>query len=388
MRKINILYLISSLSSGGAQRQLVELAKNIDKNRYRVFIAIFHNRIHYKYILDEDVEIVCIEKKYKLSRFRLWRLIKFIQKNKIDIIHSYMYSSNLWGRLAGKISNCKTTISSIRSVNTPKWQYFIEQILSKFTTVIITNSHAARDEYFRCMNLPSNDFVRVIPNGIDIDAIEKRKMTPPAEIKGRYNINPEDFVVVQVAGINQNKNQLCLLKAVKQIRSEHPQGLPSTKVLLVGSIRDKRYYNKLRNYVEKHHLENIVSFLGEQQDVFSILNIADLFVLTSLQEAFPNAVMEAMAMELPIISSKVGDLNYLVKNGRNGYCFQKDSCEELAGLLKKMIEMDVLERDNMGAFSRQIIKNYTVEKMVKKTSNIYDEYLVAEFRSFNRISQR
>ena len=220
MKKINLMYLIGSLASGGAQRQLVELAKNIDKERYQVFIVVYRDQIHYDYIKSEDLKIVFIEKKHKISPLFLWRLVSFIRKNRIHIIHSYMHNTNVWGRLAGRISGCKTIISSIRTTELPKRYYSIEKLLSKWTATVITNSHAARNEYLKHMSIHSDSFIKVIPNGIDIDALAHLNFATPEHIRTRHKIKPEDFVIVHMAGIMRNKDQLCLLRAIEKIGNE------------------------------------------------------------------------------------------------------------------------------------------------------------------------
>jgi len=280
-----------------------------------------------------------------------------------------MHNTNIWGRLAGKMSSCKIIISSIRTINLPRIYYYIERVLSKWTSVVITNSYAARDEYLNYVNVPSTDFVKVISNGIDLDIFEKRKLASPMEIRSQYNIELEDFVILQLAGISRTKNQLCLLKALRQLENK------KIKVLLVGRTIEARYYDNLISYINRNHLENIVFFLGEQQDVFSMLSMADVFVLTSLREGFPNAIMEAMAMGLPIISSDVGDINYLVKNGQNGYLFPKNDHVKLAELLNLFTKINQPQKYQMSKNSKQIIKKYSIKQAVKKTEDVYEQCL-------------
>jgi len=369
--KVNIMYLIGSLTSGGAEKQLVELARNLDKTKYNVFIVIYRDKIHYKYILRvEGVQVVCIEKKYILSLLFLWRLVRFIKRHRIDIVHSYMYNTNVWARLAGKLSGCKIIIPSIRTINLSvfyhsKW-YLIERLLAKWTTRVITNSEAAKQEYLTNINVPS-DFVTVLRNGIDLDMITNSPKTSPEELRLKYKIQKDDFVIVHVAGIDRNKNQLCLLKAIEST------GIENLKGLFVGRIRDNMYYQELQGYVKRHNLGKSVFFLGEQQDVFSIMNMSDLLVLTSLREAFPNVIIEAMGIGLPVISSDVGDVRYVVKDGKNGYLFPVDDYIKLSELLLKMRSMDPHDRIQMGKFGKRIIAtDYEISKMVKKTEEIYN----------------
>ena len=343
---------------------------------------MYHNKIHYKYILDVDgVNVICIEKKYKLSLLFLWKLVRFIRKNKIDIIHSYKHNTNVWARIAGKLSSCRIIISSIRTTNLSSKWYLMERFLKKWTTQVITNSYTAKKEYLTNINVPRADFITVIQNGIDLDAIANFPFLPPKESRLKYNIQKDDFVIVHVAGIDRNKNQLCLLKAIKSIDTNN------LKILFVGRTREKMYYQELQDYVRRYHLENNVLFLGEQQNVFSIMSIADLLVLTSLRDAFPNVIMEAMSVGLPVISSDVGDIRYLVKNGVNGFLFPNDNHHSLSELIVKIISLDVNTRKQMERAGRDIIEaNYTIEKMVRKTESLYEKFINGCYNRSNDIN--
>ena len=381
--KIRIMYLISSLGSGGAERQLVELAKNIDKEKYKPFIVIYRNIIHYKYILDvEGVSVTCIEMNRNpifLPIF-LWKLVKFIKENKIDIIHSYMPGSNLWGRLAGKLAGCKIVIPSIRNAKTPLIyqfrNYWPEYVLKNWTTCIISNSYKAKQEYLKNVITADDKFITVIHNGIDLSIIPDRYDVPIEEQRSKYNIQNDNFAIICIASICKRKNQLCLLRAINNINRTN------LKVLFVGFTLDEKYYQKLKTYINENQLGDIVSFLGEQQDVFSIMRIADVLVLPSRGEGFPNVVMEAMSVSLPVIASDVSDIKYLVKDGINGYVFPDNDHNRLAELIEKMLSMEPSKRKEMGRAGRKIIEeNYTIEKMVKKTEAVYEEAL----KRFNRI---
>ncbi len=372
MDKINIMYLIGSLGSGGAEKHLIELARGLDKTKYHVYIVIYHPIIHFDTIIDtDDVNVVCIEKRLKFSFIFLHKLVKFIKKNNIDIIHSHMHNTNFWARLAGKLSGCKAVITSIHSTNISKRYYLIEKFLKKWTTRVITVSYLAKQLYLKNLKLNDDGFVTVIQCGIDLNTVINSSKIPPDVLRSKYGIKENDFVIIQIAGIDRNKNQLCLLKAIKSINRNN------IKVLLVGRIRDKKYFHELDDYVERNNLREYIIFLGEQKDIFSLLNISDLMVLTSLNEAFPMVLIEAMSMGLPVISSDVGDVRYLVKDNVNGFLFPRDDHKRLAELISNVYSLSSDERKKMGKAGINIIeKNYTIEKMVEKTEIIYQNAIL------------
>ncbi len=227
---VRVMYLIGSLTSGGAERQLVELARNINKRKHEVLIVIYHNSIHYKYILDvEGVNIICMEKTHKGNLLFLWKLVRLIKEKKIDIIHSYLPGANAWARLAGKLSRCEVIISSVRGLKMSRKWYFLERFLKKWTSCVISNSYSGREEYLENVKVPDNEFVRVIQNGIDLDAVVSKSHKPIMGLGSEFCVDENDFVIVHVARITRIKNQMIMLEAIKATK------LDRLKVLFVAA---------------------------------------------------------------------------------------------------------------------------------------------------------
>jgi glycosyltransferase involved in cell wall biosynthesis len=358
-KKINILYLIASLDSGGAERQVIELARSLDKSRFNVFIVIYHNRIHFKEILDAPgITLTVLEKKFKYDPRFPFRLAGHCRKNHIDIIHSYSESAGFWGRLAGKIAGIPS-ITHIQNTNYSQSFFRGEKLMGWMDRVIIANSYAGRDEYKK----NTGRVLPVIQNGLNFELIPKNLKKPEDEKK---------FRIISAGRVSRQKNYLCLLKAVCELKDK----IPGLRVEIWGRVMHKDKMEEMQAYILENKLEDTVFYMGTSDRIIDEIASSDLMVMTSLWEGFPNVVMESLACKTPVISSNVADLPYLVKEGDTGFLFPSDDFEALAGKILLFYKMTTEERKTMGEKGRSLVEgNYTTEIMAYKTGGIYMQML-------------
>ncbi len=277
--KTNILYIIGSLNSGGAERQLTELAKALDKNRFNVHIVIYHDIIHYKEILDEEnITVKVMEKKIKYDPSFPFKLASYCKEKKIDIIHAYSESAGFWSRLAGKIAGIKT-ITHIQNTNYSSGWFRLEKYMGWMDSMIIANSFAGEDEYLE--NIPKRK-IKVIQNGLNL------KLIPD---KSGISIDPEKNKIISVGRISRQKNYMCLLKAVNRIKDK----VENLEVNIWGRIMHPVEFEEITKYINNNELDKIVKYRGESPDIIKEMASSQLMVLTSLWEGFPNVVMESLA---------------------------------------------------------------------------------------------
>ncbi|MCE1246458.1 MAG: glycosyltransferase [Firmicutes bacterium] len=361
-KKINILYLIASLDSGGAERQVIELARSLDKSRYNVFIVIYHNRIHFKEIQDAPgITLTVLEKKFKYDPRFPFRLAYFCKQNKIDIIHAYSESAGFWGRLAGKLAGVPS-ITHIQNTNYSPSFFRGERLMGWMDTEIIANSYAGRDEYKR----GTGRDIPVIQNGMNLDLI------PENIAKSVY---PKKFRIISAGRISKQKNYLCLLKGINEIRNQ----IPGLIVEIWGRVMHRNKLEEIETFIKERHLENIVFLKSASDQIIKEIAESDLLVMTSLWEGFPNVVMEALACKTPVISSDVADLSWLVRNGETGFLFPSDDYNALAQRILEFYRLTSEKRLEMGEKGRKHIgENYTTAIMAQKTGAIYDKITEAQ----------
>lgn len=356
--KINILYIIGSLNSGGAERQLTELVKALDKKRFNVYIVIYHDIIYYKEILDEmGVTVKVLEKKWKYDPAFPFKLASYCKEKQIDIIHAYSESAGFWSRLAGKIAGIKT-ITHIQNTNYSSGWFRLEKYMGWMDATLIANSFAGEEEYRE--NIP-NRKIRVIQNGLNFKLIPDR-----SEIK----IDSSKNKIIAVGRISKQKNYICLLKAINRVKEK----IENLEVNIWGRIMHQDIFEEMTNYISENNLTEIVKYRGDSPDIIKEMASSQLMVLSSLWEGFPNVVMEALACGTPVIASNIADLRFLVKHGEYGFLFPKDDYKTLSIRLLEFFSSEPEMRERMSERGRQhILKNFSIEKMADETAKVYEE---------------
>jgi len=359
-KPVNILYIIASLGSGGAERQVVELARALDKSRFHPYLVIYHNIIHFREVFDAPgVTLRVIEKKFKYDPTFPFKLALYAKKNKIDIIHAYSESAGFWGRLAGKIAGIKS-ITHIQNTNySPSW-FRIEKTMGWMDELIIANSYAGRDEYLQ--NIPGRK-IEVIQNGLNFDLIPGEK---------EISQDTDYKKIISVGRISRQKNYICLLRALKIVKSK----IKDIRVDIWGRIMNRDIFDEMMIYIKENNLEDTVEYRGNSPRVVNEIAGSDLLVLSSLWEGFPNVVMESLACGTPVIASDVADVKYLVKQGDNGFVFPSDDHKSLANRIIEYFSLDPQKQIEMGKAGRELVKNnYTIKKMAEKTGRVYEEIM-------------
>jgi glycosyltransferase involved in cell wall biosynthesis len=370
MKRRRVLLFIDSLVRGGAQRQLVELALHLDVVRFEPTVLIYCNIQQLRSELDgARIPVVLIEKNRKLDLSFLVRLTSFLRASKPDVIHSYLNTSNLWARIAGKLAGIEFIITSERAGDTgsSSVRTALERILQHTSRFIVANSESAKADYTGkvCVN---PERVCVIYNGVDV-----RKFSPPdgeqlAAHRRSFRLAEDQFVVTLPGRLTVQKNHLCLVKAVAALGHRKDK----IRVLFVGNEIDARLKQRVIAEIEARSLDAKFIFGGVQNDMATIYALSNAIVLPSLWESFPNVLLEAMAAGKPVIASDIADNRRIVQHGINGYLFARNDEKELAKHLGDLIDKDRQSLERMGQAGRTLVlEQYSIEKMVQSYEKIY-----------------
>ncbi|HHW46981.1 MAG TPA: glycosyltransferase family 4 protein, partial [Clostridiales bacterium] len=172
-------------------------------------------------------------------------------------------------------------------------------------------------------------------------------------------------VIITVGELNANKNHIQVLKALSKLTKTN------FHYLIVGNGESEQ---KLKKAVNELMLQDKVSFLGFRRDVPELLTASDVFILTSRREGLPKAVLEAMAIGLPIIATDVRGNRDLVKSGENGYLVPVDDVETTSQVIKKLISSPEL-RNSMQEKNKEKARAYALDRILPQMEKIY-EYIL------------
>jgi glycosyltransferase involved in cell wall biosynthesis len=364
MNKINILYLIATLDVGGAERQLVELVKRIDKNKFKPVVCCLTRGGPLEQELKEaNIEYFILGKKVKFDFSVIFKLISILKQKNIHILHTWMFTSNSFGRIAGIISQTPIIIAEEQCADIWKngVHIFIDKTLSHFTDKIICVSEGVENFYHKYAHI-SLDKMVTIYNGVEISDevnIDKEKK------KEEFGIMGKDNIVTTIGRLAPQKGIEYLLYAVPKIL----ESMPKKKFLVVGEGDEK---NKLKKLAEKLNISQNVIFAGLRNDVKEILAITDVFVLPSLFEGLPIVILEAMLAGKPIVATDIPGTDELIVNGETGILIPPKDADSLASAIINVFK-NLEKAKEMGASGRKRIEKYfSINETVRKTEELYE----------------
>ena len=358
MRK-RIAIVVLSLGVGGAENMVAQLAANIDKNKFDVYVISMHSpegTIIEKKMAESRINVSFLHHDTAPNVKALLRLYKRLNQIKPDIVHTHM-SAYIY-TLPWIFLKRKKILHTIH--NRPIYEFSsklrsnikILYRMNKAVPIAISDTIAkeAKDLY-----KIKEDQIEVIYNPVDISKYNK------SSIKKKKS-DPVTFI--NVARFTDVKNQSLLIDAISKVREQ----INDVKLLLVG---DGELRNAVERKVVQNGLSDIVEFTGNIPNVAEKLSSADVFVLPSRYEGLPLTILEAMASGLPIIATNVGGVPDIVKD--NGVLF-KDN--DLNGLVAAMVNLaqDRKVREEMGIKSIQYVEKFDVQSIVNQYQLVYERY--------------
>lgn len=218
----------------------------------------------------------------------------------------------------------------------------------------------------------NNKNYRLIYNGIDIGEIENyKKLNSKQKIKEQYRIAKNSFIITNVGTICKRKGQLYFVKAAVDFFKRYNQN--EVLFIMIGE-RVIDYYNEIKSLIPKNLEKNII-FIDSTANIFDYYFITDIFVCTSLIESLPRVVMEAMAFELPIISTNVYGIPELIEDGISGILVPPKNEEILVENIELLYKNEKI-REKLGEKANERVKSmFEVNKMIDKYDNIIKELL-------------
>lgn len=343
-----ILLFISSLGSGGAQRQMVLLANELSRAGNEIALLVYHSNNQLAYQLDRRVELIEIVKQHKVDFKFIYHLWRFLKQYKPQVLISYLFIPNMYARLIGRLAGVPRIITSERNIDLghSRSRVFLERLLSRFGHAVVANANAIKATYSKELKMFS-PIIHVIYNAVDLSYFKKTEVAINdvcPEMAG------EEVVILLPARVEMQKNHRCLIEAINALPKSMAQQL---KIIFAGNIFDKTLYKSLMKLIDDYQLTNQFEFIGPKNNMPELYSAADIVVLPSLWEGFPNVVVEAMACEAVVVASDVSDVPVIISDGKDGYIFPSGNIEILMEKLQFCLEMKKTDRDFIGSAARE-----------------------------------
>jgi glycosyltransferase involved in cell wall biosynthesis len=354
-------------------RPLENLVSGLDRNIFSQVICYLRGEDdkHTKFeAWGHDVISLDVSKK-KLKRFQpstVFQLARVMKEKGVDIVHCQRHKPTVYGTLAAYITgkNLKV-ISHVRGLNRTRSfrRKLLNRILFRWISRIIAVSNAVRDDIVRTNLMSFSDKVVTIYNGIDVKAFMHLDLSRE-EAQTRLDLPGRDaFVYGTVGRLAETKGQEILLKAFARVCEKYPK----SRLIITGK---GRLESNLRALSAQLNIHERVVFLGYRTDIPEVLMALDVFVLPSIAEGLPGALIEAMVAGIPVIASRVGGVPEILNDPSLGIMVSPSSTDELASAMERLRSMDEMRRNMMGeALRKRVLEEFTQEKMISAITREY-----------------
>jgi glycosyltransferase involved in cell wall biosynthesis len=372
-----IVFIITGLSTGGAEIMLLKLLEHMDRNYFSPSVISLTSKGE----IGDQIErlgITVLELGMSNSKLNLWEfllLLKSIRSLKPQLVHTCMYHADLLGGLAAKISGVKHIVWNIRQSNlspelnskpTLRVMKICARLSNWLPDKIFCNSSAAQLSHELAGY--QHKKMMVIPNGFDL-----KKFSPIisgyATVRDEFLLSANTKIVGLVARFDPQKNHLGFLKAAGVIHKSRPD----IHFLLIGSGVDSNNDLLVRSMAD-HKVENVVHLLGRRDDIPYLMSAFDLLVSSSNGESFPNVLGEAMASGVPCVATDVGECAEII--GNSGRVVMAGDMENLAKSVLELLKLPKTELNKLGRVARARVEEcYEISSVTNRFETFYKQII-------------
>ena len=374
---MRIAYILTSLGVGGAERQVIWLARRMARAGHIVRLVVLLSRGTDDLLAEStreadsepfDVVYLGIHKRPWSAMRGLARGAGAIRQFRPDLIHAHNFHGNLAGRLLGLLCGKIPVVSTIHNVyeggRLRMMSYRFTDLLSRRTIAV---SKAACERYTRLRAIAANK-AGVVANGIETDnfrpSLEQRNT-----MRATMGVTGKDFVWIAVGRLAPAKDYPNLLRAFSSLNAEWA----SARLWILGA-GEPSYTIELQSLARNLGIEDKIRWLGSRQDIAALLDAADAYVLASAWEGMPLALGEAMAMGKPLIATDVGGVREMT--AESNWLVTAGNSNALAEAMARMMALSDTERLKISEAARaRILQRFSMEAKTREWEEIYRSVL-------------
>lgn len=363
---MKILFLITGLGVGGAERQVCDLADKFAQKGHSVKIVSLISKTKVGVLpREQSVEVQYLDMSKNLFSFLsvCLKLKDIINVFKPDVVHSHMFHANIMARIARRLLvNFPKLVCTAHSKNEGGKLRMLTYRLTNTLSDLNTNvSQDAVDEFVRKQAVSLGQMIAV-ENGIDT-AIFHKNISFKKEVRQELDIKEHAYIFLAIGRLSAPKDYPNLLNAFSIVKQQKNHVL-----LLIAGIGELEA--ELKELSSKLGLTDSVKFLGLRRDVPKLMNIADTYVMSSHFEGLPLVLGEAMACENVIVATDCGGTREIID--KNGFLVPIRNSQALADKMLEAMDLSQEQREVLGKNAREhIIKNYSLDAITEKWLEIY-----------------
>jgi L-malate glycosyltransferase len=363
---IRVAYVIKSMVIGGSQTHLMQVLRLLDRARFQPSLYCLTNAgplLDQVRGLDVPISAPAAAASFKglgLAE-RIAALTTTLRRQRPDIVHNYLLRANLVGSVSARLARVPVVLCSKRGCHERRgFELVGAKIGNYLADCVPVNAEAVRDFVHDNEGCPRQKMV-VIPSGIDTSRFQP---LPAADFKGRLGVAADRTVIGIVTRMRTRKGVEEFIRAIGIVRQQRPD----THAVIVGEVT---LDDNLHALVRALNLGDWLTLLGRRGDMPEVYSGTDVFVLSSHDEGMSNAILEAMAMEKPVVATDVGGTGEVVRHGQSGLLVPAKDPAALAAAILEVLAQPARARA-MGQLGRRIVEeSFSAHAMVRQMEQLY-----------------
>jgi glycosyltransferase involved in cell wall biosynthesis len=354
---------------GGAEVLAARLARQLAGQVRFLFVCLDELGTLGQELRDEGFPVTVLRRRPGVDWRCSWRLAHLLRRHRVDVVHAHQYTPFFYALTARSLCPRPSILFLEHGRPYPDYprpkRRVVTRLLLQRRDRVVAVGQAVRQALIDNEGLPP-DKVAVIYNGIDLSPFSNG--CHRQALRHEMGISDRDLVILQVARLDPLKDHPTAIQAIERVVRRRPDA----RLLLVGEGPE---LSKLQQLVVQRNLSAHVRFLGSRKNVGRLLSGGDLFLLTSVTEGIPLAVIEAMAAGLPVVSTSVGGMAEVVEHRRTGLLAPSGDHAALAESILELAENPPLARQ-MGQRGRdRAWTAFSESQMLASYLQLYQEML-------------
>lgn len=360
---IRVLHIIDHLGLGGAQTAVLDMLRNRDRAAFDVEVAVMHGQGPFVSALEDAGVKVHSLSASKWPPAYVPAFLRLIREGRYDVLHFHLQASNWLAKSLAAVADTPVRISHDHTSGDIKFRGLASLIpdglTHLFSTRVIAVSDGVRDFLTRWEAVPFEKVV-VIANGVDDSAFRPASAEERRAARERFGIPEEAFVAGAMGRLAYEKN----FSALPELASRNPAAI----FVLAGAGPEEQL---LKSAAKRLGVSDRMLFLGSVSDRPGFYQALDAFLLPSLHEGLPMALLEAMASGVPLLASRLEGIQAAVREDEEGLLARAGDLDELSAKLRRLESEPVLRRKLADAARTKVLESYSASRTARRVEAIY-----------------
>ncbi len=370
-KKINILFITSLLDRmGGAEKNLCDIVLHLNRDEFTPFVLAFKGGELTVMLAGQNIAVMenGIQQLFSIDTLKKgYSLWKFIRTEHIDVVVTYHHDADIFGSIVARLASVSQIITSRRDMGyqLEKKHVLFYRWFGWLFSHFITVSDAVKQEVMAREGVKEHK-ITTIHNGLELERFGSWDQHKIQRLRDELSLDPDRVTIGMVASFRPIKGQMYLVEAVAAMKEwQH-----KIQVVIVG-YNDTDYFREVQFRIQELGLEQNFIFTGARADVPDLLGLFDIFVISSVNEGFSNAIVEAMAAGLPVVAADSGGNREAVEHGKTGLLFQPCKSRTLAEALTTLLGDAQRMKEFGDKGKRCVAEKFTLHQMIAANEAVY-----------------